>query len=218
MPRRRGDSGNGRIGKNGKDYNDGKGGKGGKGSENQSTLSTISSADERLEVSTLETWLWDAACAIRGATDAPKFKDFILPLIFFKRLSDVFDDEFAKHVTDWDDDVALARQIVEDDRSHSLRSGHGAHHPVLCAAGVRLECGEKPPGGWSPGRVRYQRHARGGQAQSGSERRAGHQGLQRTAVGAAHFRRRPAGGAHRDPEPPPAGAEEHRGGHPGPGV
>jgi len=126
LPRRRGDSGNGRIGKNGKDYNDGKGGKGGKtgkGSENQSTLSTISSADERLEVSTLETWLWDAACAIRGATDAPKFKDFILPLIFFKRLSDVFDDEFAKHVTDWDDDVALARQIVEDDRSHSLRSG-----------------------------------------------------------------------------------------------
>jgi type I restriction-modification system DNA methylase subunit len=41
----------------------------------------------------LETWLWDAACAIRGSTDAPKFKDFILPLVFFKRLSDVFDDE-----------------------------------------------------------------------------------------------------------------------------
>jgi hypothetical protein len=28
----------------------------------------------------LETWLWDAACAIRGATDAPKFKEFILAL------------------------------------------------------------------------------------------------------------------------------------------
>ena len=49
--------------------------------------------DTHLDISMLETWLWDAACAIRGATDAPKFKDFILPLVFFKRLSDVFEDE-----------------------------------------------------------------------------------------------------------------------------
>lgn len=45
---------------------------------------------------TLEQWLWDAACAIRGAQDAPKFKDFILPLVFVKRLCDVFDDEVNK--------------------------------------------------------------------------------------------------------------------------
>ena len=24
----------------------------------------------------LETWIWDAACSIRGAKDAPKFKDY----------------------------------------------------------------------------------------------------------------------------------------------
>ena len=41
----------------------------------------------------LETWLWDAACSIRGAIEAPRYKDFILPLIFLKRVSDVFDDE-----------------------------------------------------------------------------------------------------------------------------
>jgi type I restriction enzyme M protein len=41
----------------------------------------------------LESWIWDAACSIRGAKDAPKFKEFILPLIFAKRLCDVFDDE-----------------------------------------------------------------------------------------------------------------------------
>ena len=41
----------------------------------------------------LETWIWDAACSIRGAKDAPKYKEFILPLIFAKRLCDVFDDE-----------------------------------------------------------------------------------------------------------------------------
>ncbi len=46
-----------------------------------------------LDLSTLENWLWEAACIIRGPIDAPKFKDYILPLIFLKRLSDVFEDE-----------------------------------------------------------------------------------------------------------------------------
>lgn len=41
----------------------------------------------------LEQWIWDAACSIRGAKDAPKYKEYILPLIFTKRLCDVFDDE-----------------------------------------------------------------------------------------------------------------------------
>ena len=68
--------------------------------------------DAHLDISMLETWLWDAACAIRGATDAPKFKDFILPLVFFKRLSDVFEDEFAAHVREYGDEE-LARTIVE---------------------------------------------------------------------------------------------------------
>ncbi|MBD3156472.1 N-6 DNA methylase, partial [Candidatus Peregrinibacteria bacterium] len=45
---------------------------------------------------TLESWIWDAACSIRGAKDAAKFKDFILPLIFVKRLCDVFDDEINR--------------------------------------------------------------------------------------------------------------------------
>ena len=44
----------------------------------------------------LESWIWDAACSIRGAKDAPKFKDYILPLIFTKRLCDMFDDELNR--------------------------------------------------------------------------------------------------------------------------
>jgi hypothetical protein len=31
---------------------------------------------------TLESWIWDAACLIRGAKEALKYKEFILPLIF----------------------------------------------------------------------------------------------------------------------------------------
>ncbi len=49
-----------------------------------------------LDIQSLETWLWEAACAIRGPVDAPKFKDYILPLVFLKRLSDVFDDEIER--------------------------------------------------------------------------------------------------------------------------
>ena len=35
----------------------------------------------------LESWIWDAACSIRGAKDAPKYKEFILALIFAKRVA-----------------------------------------------------------------------------------------------------------------------------------
>ena len=64
----------------------------------------------------------DAANTIRGASDAPKFKDFILPLIFYKRLSDVFDDEFAKQIEEFGSEE-LAREIVEADHEDALKSG-----------------------------------------------------------------------------------------------
>ena len=54
------------------------------------------SVDSNGKDKSLETWIWDAACSIRGAQDASKYKDFILPLIFAKRLCDVFDDELNK--------------------------------------------------------------------------------------------------------------------------
>jgi len=50
-------------------------------------------AQNNLDTKTLENWLWEAACKIRGPIDAPKYKDYILPLIFLKRISDVFEDE-----------------------------------------------------------------------------------------------------------------------------
>ena len=53
-------------------------------------------SSQKTKEKSLEQWIWDAACAIRGAKDAGKFKDYILPLIFIKRLCDVFDDEVNK--------------------------------------------------------------------------------------------------------------------------
>ncbi|MCX7652358.1 MAG: type I restriction-modification system subunit M N-terminal domain-containing protein, partial [Bacteroidia bacterium] len=49
-----------------------------------------------MDISKLEDWLWEAACVLRGPVDAPKFKDYILPLVFLKRLSDVFEDELEE--------------------------------------------------------------------------------------------------------------------------
>ena len=44
----------------------------------------------------LESWIGDAACSICGAKDAPKYKDYNLPLVFAKRLCDVFVDELDR--------------------------------------------------------------------------------------------------------------------------
>lgn len=67
-----------------------------------------------LDLPALETWLWDAACQIRGPLDAPKFKDYILPLIFLKRLSDVFDDEIRQLADEFGDEKTAARIAEED--------------------------------------------------------------------------------------------------------
>jgi len=71
--------------------------------------------DRDLTVETLEAWLWEAACQIRGPLDAPKFKDYILPLIFLKRLSDVFADE-VRRVGEELGDPKAARSIVDADQ------------------------------------------------------------------------------------------------------
>ena len=39
-----------------------------------------------MDIKTLEFWLWEAACRIRGGVDAPKYKDYILPLIFLNSI------------------------------------------------------------------------------------------------------------------------------------
>jgi type I restriction enzyme M protein len=69
-----------------------------------------------LDVKSMETMLWKAACSIRGEKDAPKFKDYILPLLFIKRLSDVFEDEVAILTRTYDKE-ALAREVLEADHS-----------------------------------------------------------------------------------------------------
>jgi type I restriction enzyme M protein len=64
----------------------------------------------------MEQMLWDAACSIRGEKDAAKFKDYLLPLLFLKRLSDVFDDEIDRLAEEYGD-LVTALEIAESDHS-----------------------------------------------------------------------------------------------------
>lgn len=85
-------------------------------SQGRSRIERAALVDEALDTSRLEGWLWDAACSIRGAVDAPKFKDYILPLIFVKRLSDVFDDEIERLAEKFGD-RQTALELVQEDHS-----------------------------------------------------------------------------------------------------
>jgi type I restriction enzyme M protein len=65
----------------------------------------------------MEQMLWDAACSIRGEKDAARFKDYLLPLLFLKRLSDVFDDEIERLAQEYDGDRKTALDIAETDHA-----------------------------------------------------------------------------------------------------
>ena len=47
----------------------------------------------RITQQNLESYLWGAAVLLRGTIDAGDYKQFIFPLLFYKRLCDVFDEE-----------------------------------------------------------------------------------------------------------------------------
>ncbi len=62
-----------------------------------------------LDLSSLEAHLWEAANILRGPVDAADFKTYIFPLLFFKRISDVYDEEVtaALEESGGDEDYAL---------------------------------------------------------------------------------------------------------------
>lgn len=64
----------------------------------------------------LENWIWDAACSIRGVQDAPRYKDYILPLIFVKRLCDVYEDEIDR-ISKKVGNHSKALKLIESDKS-----------------------------------------------------------------------------------------------------
>jgi len=64
----------------------------------------MTAVERRLSQRELETYLWGTATLLRGLVDASDYKQYVFPLLFFKRLSDVWDEEHAQALSDTDDE------------------------------------------------------------------------------------------------------------------
>lgn len=90
----------------------------------------------------LESHLFEAANILRGPVDAADFKTYIFPLLFFKRISDVYDEELAQALADSGGDAEYARfpenhrfQIPEgchwnDVRARTTNVGQAIQHAL----------------------------------------------------------------------------------------
>lgn len=64
--------------------------------------------NDATSLSELESHLWEAANILRGPVDAADFKTYVFPLLFFKRISDVYDEEYATALAESDGDEEYA--------------------------------------------------------------------------------------------------------------
>ncbi len=68
---------------------------------------------ERLPLQELESYLWGAAIILRGLVEAGDYKQYVFPLLFYKRLSDVWDEEYESALNETSD-AAYARATAND--------------------------------------------------------------------------------------------------------
>ena len=61
---------------------------------------------QQITLDELERYLWQAAVDLRGQIDAAAYKDYIFPLVFFKRICDVRDEEYNGYVAEGGEDYA----------------------------------------------------------------------------------------------------------------
>ncbi|HSH05759.1 MAG TPA: class I SAM-dependent DNA methyltransferase [Anaerolineae bacterium] len=76
------------------------------------------STSNQVTLAQLENHLWEAANILRGPVDASDFKTYIFPLLFFKRIADVYDEEKAASIAEFDMDFP---------ESHRFQIPEGAH-------------------------------------------------------------------------------------------
>ena len=71
----------------------------------------------------LEKYLWGAATTLRGTIDAGDYKQYIFPLLFFKRISDVYDEEYETALAESDGDIEFAAFA----ENHHFQIPKGSH-------------------------------------------------------------------------------------------
>ena len=77
---------------------------------------------EQIPLDELKSFLWGAATRLRGQIDAAGYKEYIFPLLFFKRISDVYDEQFQGFAAEGGDEYA-EMQAAE----LAIRIPEGAH-------------------------------------------------------------------------------------------
>ena len=75
-----------------------------------------------ITIDELEKYLWGAAVDLRGQIDAAAYKDYIFPLVFFKRISDVRDEEYEKYKAEGGEEYA--DMMIEES---TIKIPDGAH-------------------------------------------------------------------------------------------
>lgn len=70
----------------------------------------------------LENYLWGAAVILRGLIDAGDYKQYIFPLVFLKRISDVYDEEHAAALDTYGDD-----ELADLPENHRFAIPDGCH-------------------------------------------------------------------------------------------
>lgn len=71
----------------------------------------------------LEAHLWESANILRGPVDQADFKSYIFPLLFLKRVSDVYDEEYQQALDESEGDVDYAAFA----ENHRFQVPGGAH-------------------------------------------------------------------------------------------
>lgn len=66
---------------------------------------------ERMTIDELKSYLWQSAVLLRTNIDAGAYKQYIFPLMFFKRICDVYDEETEKAKAEYGDDIGLYPEI-----------------------------------------------------------------------------------------------------------
>ena len=74
----------------------------------------------------LEKYLWGAATLLRGLIDAGDYKQYIFPLLFFKRICDVYDEEYANALKESGGDLKYAA-FAENHRFQIPKEAHWKH-------------------------------------------------------------------------------------------
>lgn len=71
----------------------------------------------------LENYLWGAATFLRGFIDAGDYKQYIFPLLFYKRICDVYDEEYEDALAESDGDLEYA-SFAENHRFKVPQEAH----------------------------------------------------------------------------------------------